>query len=369
VRILGFGTYDGARQPRVSVLLRGLEELGAEVEELNLPLGFSTAERVAMLHRPWLLYRLGFRILRRWTALTWRRSRLRPAPDVVVVGYLAQFDVILARLLFPRTVIALDLLVFADDTAKDRGLRVGTRTRVLRWLDRVAIGCATLVIVDTEEHLALLGSSQRDKAVVAAVGAAESWFRRPKTERQDRPLQVVFFGLFTPLQGAPVIGSAIAALPADLAIEISMVGTGQDFAETRARVGDDPRVTWVPWIEPESLPEFVAEHDICLGVFGTTDKALRVVPTKVFQGAAAGCAIVTSDTTPQRRTLGDSACYVPAGEPGALASALVGLSGRPSEVLRLRRAAYELASRSFRPVDVAAPVLAALQDLSFQETK
>ena len=42
------------------------------------------------------------------------------------------------------------------------------------------------------------------------------------------------------------------------------------------------------------LPALVAGHDVCLGIFGTGDKALRVVPNKVFQGAAAGCAIVTS---------------------------------------------------------------------------
>ena len=73
-----------------------------------------------------------------------------------------------------------------------------------------------------------------------------------------------------------------------------------------------------------NLPALVAGHDVCLGIFGTGDKALRVVPNKVFQGAAAGCAIVTSDTAPQRRALGDAAVLVPPGDPEALAAALRG---------------------------------------------
>ena len=51
-----------------------------------------------------------------------------------------------------------------------------------------------------------------------------------------------------------------------------------------------------------------------------------MVPNKVFQGAAAGCAVVTSDTAPQRRVLGDAAVLVPPGDPAALAEALRSLA-------------------------------------------
>ena len=63
-------------------------------------------------------------------------------------------------------------------------------------------------------------------------------------------------------------------------------------------------VTWRDWVPTAELPGLVASHDVCLGIFGDTDKALSVVPTKVYQGAAAGCASITSDTAPQRRGVG-----------------------------------------------------------------
>jgi len=359
VRIVGFGTYDREKHPRSGILLDGLRQLGEEVTELNAPLGLSTAERVEMLGRPWLAYRLLFRLAHRWSALTLRRARTHPAADVVLVGYLGQFDVVLARMLFPRTVVALDLLIFGGDTAADRGVRKGMRLTLLMGLDRLAMACATLVIVDTEEHAGLVPSSQRHKVVIAPVGSPDSWFAEP-ADVQTSPLKVLFFGLFTPLQGAPVLGEAIALLPPDAPIEITMVGSGQDLAETRRRAAGCPFVTWHEWVEPDELRRLLREHHVCLGIFGDSPKSLRVTPNKVFQGAAAGCAILTSDTPPQRRLLGKAARFVPVANAIALADALRSLAADPSEVCRLRRSAYGRAEADFRPRSVAEPLRAAL---------
>jgi glycosyltransferase involved in cell wall biosynthesis len=366
MRIVGFGTYDRQKHPRVGILLDGLGQLGDEVTELNAPLGFTTAERVTMLARPWLAYRLLLRLLRRWATLTVKRIRVRPHCDVVLVGYLGHFDVILARLLFPRAVIALDLLIFAGDTASDRGVHKGPELTLLRALDRVAIGCASLVIVDTEEHADLLPASARRKAVVTPVGSPDESFAEP-SQIETSPLKVLFFGLFTPLQGAPVIGAAIALLPADTGIEITLVGSGQDLAETRRRVAGSSLVTWREWVEPSELRHLLQEHHVCLGIFADTPKAQRVTPNKVFQGAAAGCAILTSDTAPQRRSLDDSARFVKVADPAALAEALRSLAADPSEVRRLRTSAHQRAEADFRPRSVAQPVRAAFSTITRQK--
>jgi glycosyltransferase involved in cell wall biosynthesis len=384
MHVVGFGTYDRQKHPRVGILLDGLRQLGDEVSEINAPLGFSTAERVAMLGRPLLAYRLVLRLLRRWFALVVAVARTRPAPDVVLVGYLGHFDVVLARLVFPRTVIALDLLIFGGDTASDRGVRKGPKLTLLMALDRLAIACATLVIVDTQEHAGLMPPAARHKVVVAPVGSPDEWFAEPAeiqpgplkvvvapvgspderlaepAQVQPGPLKVLFFGMFTPLQGAPVIGEAISRLPADTPIELTMVGTGQDLAETRRLAAGSPLVTWRDWVEPDDLRRLLREHHVCLGIFADTPKALRVTPNKVFQGAAAGCAILTSDTAPQRRALGDTARFVRVADPIALAEALRSLAGNPDEVHRLRTSAHRRAEEGFRPRSVTQPVRAAL---------
>lgn len=389
--VLGFGTYDTRVHPRVGTLLEGLAGRGARVEQCVEPLGLSTAQRVAILRQPWRLPLLAARLLGCWARLAVRARGRKP--DAVVVGYMGHFDIHLARLLFRHRPIVLDHLIGAGDTAADR--RVGGRLRggLLRRLDRAALRAADVVVVDTEEHRDLVPEALRHKTVVAPVGAPASWFAAKAAalgERADRPtatldtatpgtvtpdtgilhtatpddgpLRVVFFGLYTPLQGAPVIGAALGLL-ADAPVAATMVGDGQDRAAAERAAAANSRVTWLDWVEAEALPDLVAGHDVCLGIFGATPKARRVVPNKAYQGLAAGCAVATSDTGPQRRALGDAAVFVPPGDPHALAEALRSLASDADGLARRRAAGRALAEQRFTAHGVTADLAERLRTL------
>jgi glycosyltransferase involved in cell wall biosynthesis len=364
MRVLAFGTYSVQVHPRFGVLLEGLRAHGDTVAEVNVPLGLSTASRVAMLRQPWRLPLLLVRLVRCWSVLSWRGwwAARRQRPDQVFVGYLGHLDVLLARLLFPRTPIVLDHLIFAADTALDRGERPSWKTALLRRLDRTALRCANVIVLDTPEHAAMVPPGLADRAIVIPVGAPSAWFQAgtdaaaAPARPEGAPVRAVFFGLFTPLQGAPVIGAALGELADVPDLAVTMIGTGQDLTPTRRAAAANPRVTWLDWAPAAALPAEVAGHDICLGIFGTGGKAGRVVPNKVFQGAAAGCAIVTGDTGPQRRLLGDAAGYVPIGDPAALAATLRRLATDPAELTALRKAAAERAATEFTPSTIVRPL-------------
>jgi glycosyltransferase involved in cell wall biosynthesis len=168
----------------------------------------------------------------------------------------------------------------------------------------------------------------------------------------------VFYGLYTPLQGTPTIGAALGKLAAaSTPIEVTMIGRGQDEAETKSAAAANQSVHWRDWVPATELPQVVASHDVCLGIFGTGEKARRVVPNKVFQGAAAGCAIVTSDTAPQRRVFGDAAVLVPPGDADALATGLLELASDRDRLAELRAAARGLAEKRYSPAQVVAPLI------------
>jgi glycosyltransferase involved in cell wall biosynthesis len=357
VRWVAFGTYDRTRHPRVGVLLDGLRASGDEVSEVNEPLRLDTASRIAMLRQPWRLPILAAKLVRCWTVLAWRaREVRRDPPDAVLIGYLGHFDVRLARRLFGQTPVVLDHLISAAGTARDRRLAGsgGVKGRLMRAIDDAALGDADIVVVDTYEHQAALPATAARKAVLAPVGASEEWFEIGRAKRPratDGPLRVIFVGVFTPLHGARTIGEALAEL-ADDDIDVTMVGTGQDYAACRKAAAANQRITWLDWVPGAELPLVVGSHDVCLGIFGTGRKALDVVPTKVYQGAAAGCAIVTSDTPPQRAALADAALFVPPGDAKALAAALRALAEDRSEVAYLGAAAYTHAVAHYTPASV-----------------
>ena len=365
MRILAFGTYDVRTHPRIGVLIEGLRSAGDEVVEVNVPLGIDTESRVAMLRQPWRVPKLALRLLRCWArlAVQGRRAYRRQRPDAVLVGYLGHFDVQLARLLFRRARVVLDHLIFAADTATDRGESTSWKVRLLGALDRRALRSADLVLVDSDEHAALVPAGLADRVLVVPVGAPAAWFAAgdaagPRADPEV--LRVVFFGLFTPLQGAPAIGTALGELAADPRIQVTMVGRGQDRPETERLAAANRQVEWIDWVPAARLPGFVAGHDVCLGILGGGAKAMRVVPNKVYQGAAAGCAVVTSDTRPQREALGDAAVFVPPADPAALAAALRTLADDGPELAKLRAAARDRARDRFAPAAVVGTLRARL---------
>jgi glycosyltransferase involved in cell wall biosynthesis len=374
MRTIIFGTYDTAMHPRIATIAEGLSARGVDVVECNIPLGLSTADRVDMLAKPWKAGALVARLAGRWFGLAAKARRLG-RPDAVVVGYLGHFDVHLARLLYRRgkVPLVLDHLISAAGTARDRRISGGgLKQRLLTLIDAAALRAADIVVVDTEEHLEIVPEKYRHKAVVVYVGAPEPWHAAAAEPAvtTDGPLKVVFYGLYTPLQGTPVIGEALGRI-AGAPVEVTMIGHGQDEPATRRAAAANTAVRWIDWVPAAELPALVAAHDVCLGIFGTSDKALRVVPNKVFQGAAAGCAVITSDTAPQRRVLGpvfqesglqesgpqeSGAVLVPPGDPAALADALLRLAGDRDALLKLRHAARQLAAERFTPEQVVAPL-------------
>lgn len=360
LRILFFGTYDPERHPRVKVLKEGLAARGADVRECHRPLDLGTAARVRILQRPWLAPLLLARIAVAWIALAVRGLRHRDI-DVVVVGYMGHLDIHLARLLWPRTTRVLDHLISLADTATDRGETAHWKTRLLDAVDRAAVQAADVPVVDTDAHVALLPRGAASRAVVVPVGAPNEWFIR-RRGADGEVVEVVFFGLFTPLQGTPVIGATIAHLAGEQRLRFTMIGNGQDLAEAQRRAGDAPNAKWIDWMEPDELRQVVARSDVCLGIFGTGQKALRVVPNKVYQGAAAGCAVVTSDTEPQRRALGHAGIYVPAGDAEALAETLHKLATDLSQLEEARRSMLAHARNNFTPRAVVAPLWDVLRE-------
>lgn len=104
--------------------------------------------------------------------------------------------------------------------------------------------------------------------------------------------------------------------------------------------------------------------DICLGIFGDTDKARRVVPHKVFEALAMGKPIITMDTPAARELLvHDETSLLVSNNPTALATAILDLARDPLKRVRLGAAARALFESRLQPADVVAPLIRAIDSV------
>ena len=334
MRVLYFGTYE-RDYPRNAQVISCLRRAGVEVAEHHVPVWDGRRDS----------WRAGPGAAARLAAAELRLLRRPPgAYDAVLVGYPGHLDLPAARRAARgRPVVFNPLVSLSDTLVGDRGrFRPGSpAARVLAAIDRGGLRAADLVVADTRagaDHLAELAGLARDDVEVAFVGAEERIFSPGWSPRSQ--FTVLFVGKLIPLHGVDTVLAAARAAPE---LRFRLVGSGQLEELVRSRPGN---VDWVPWVEYERLPEELHRASCALGIFGTSAKALRVIPNKAFQALACGTPLVTADTPAAAELLvdGESALLVPPGDAEALATALRRLADDPGLAARLAgggRAAYE----------------------------
>ena len=334
MRVLYFGTYQ-RDYPRNAQVISCLRRAGVTVTERHVPVWDGRRDNWSA--GPGEAARLAAAELRLLTPVT-------SDFDALIVGYPGHFDLPAAKAAaHGRPVVFNPLVSLWETFVADRGrFRPGSAAaRVLAQVDRRALRAADLVVADTRanaDQLARLAGLPGERVETAFVGAEDRLFT-PGWEPTER-FTVLFVGKLIPLHGLETILAAARATPE---LEYRLVGSGQLEELVRARPAN---VEWVPWVEYEQLPRELHRASVALGIFGTSEKAARVIPNKAFQALACGTPLVTAETPAARELLvdGESALLVPPGDPQALASALGRLAGDRGLMQRVSengRSAYE----------------------------
>lgn len=280
-----------------------------------------------------------------------------PRPDLVWVPCFRQRDFPAARrwsrqqgipLLFDPLISAYDKQV--EERRKLRADSSAAR-RLLAW-ERTLFTAADIVLADTEEHASYFCQHlgiRREQIHIVPVGAEEVLFKPcgQGVPQSQRPLHVLFYGSYIPLQGPVVIAQA-ARLTSEAPVIWTLIGQGPLRRECEVLTRGLPKVRFEDWLAYDVLPQRICEADVVLGVFGTTPKAARVIPNKVYQALACGRAVLTRSAPaypPGLREAPASGVYwVEAGDPAALARTVMHLAEAPDELAaahRLARTSYE----------------------------
>lgn len=341
-RVLLWGSYDTSK-PRIRLLREGMKRAGLELTEIHSRVWEDVVDKSQILGTTAKLRRL-WKLLRAYPALLWGLVRAR-RPDVLLVAYPGLLDVMIARiaanwwgvpLMFDVFIsiydtVVLDRRLLRPDTFFAKALR-RIEARCLRWADHP--------FMDTAAHARYVESLfdlPPGHVGHVWVGAEIECFPSlpPRIRNNAEPLRVLFYGQFIPLHGIATIIEA-ARLLRDDPVQWILIGEGQESAHIDAMLLDDPlpTVQRIAWVHYEDLIAQMTHADVCLGIFGTSDKASNVIPNKMFQIIAAGRPFITRESNAIRelvREPGADAVLVPAGDASALAAAVRARLLRPSD--------------------------------------
>jgi glycosyltransferase involved in cell wall biosynthesis len=364
MRLLWLGTYE-RDYTRTRVLMAGLRELGVEVLECHRPLWELTRHKAGTFLSPAGLPALAGRLGAAWGGLALEQRRLRGV-DAIVAGYPYMPDALPAWAFARgrRVPLVADALISMSDTLAGDRARVGPAVGgALGALDTVTLRCADVVIADTDAHARFYAERfgvARQRLGVARVGAETAVFK-PAPPPEGRP-RTLFYGKLAPLHGLDTLLEA-ARMPGTPPVRL--VGDGQlgDWLAEELRRDRPPGFEHVPWIEYEQLGAELARAGICLGAFGRSEKAARVVPNKVYHAMSVGRPVITADTPAAREVLEHerTALLVPAGDAAALAAAMRRLDEDTDLRVRLGAAARERFLEVASQRVVACDFLAALE--------
>lgn len=336
-----FGTYE-RDYPRNKVVIEALRRVEVSVVECHLPLWERTRHKTGKFFTPQSLFLLTAKFL--WGYIKLIRSYLKRARDlqIVMVGYIGQFDLLIAKLLIKlgrrRSLIFNPLVSLYDTLVDDRGLFApgSLVADFLFALDRWAFRLADRIVLDTDAHIDYISKKfgiDRAKFVRLFVGADEEVFPPGSVREEATPFVVLFVGKFIPLHGIPHIITAAKLLEEERDIHFEIVGSGQLYDQIMelCRRLEVKNISFTEWIPYEKLAEKMAQAHVCLGIFGEGGKARRVIPNKVFQGLATGMPVITGDSPASRELLrhSQSAILVPMADPEALAQAIRTLKEDP----------------------------------------
>ncbi len=308
LNIMAWGTYDTGK-PRVRILLRGLRENQVALTECHAHL-WQAVEDKTQLKGVFAKLWLCLRWLASYPALIyqfWRAVK----PQAVLLPYFAYLDILV---LWPfaklrRTPLILDAFIPLYDTLVHDRKMLSPRNP-LAWLawgwEWLALHAADMVIFDTRAHQDYFSKTfglNPHKCGVVYVGVEPEFFQPQSANvRKDTTrTTVLFYGQFIPLHGIETIIEA-AQLCNDDTIDWVLIGTGQEANKIQKMLEEKPvqNLQWIKWVNYEELNSWIQQADICLGIFGKSEKANRVIPNKVFQILASGKPLVTRDSDAMR---------------------------------------------------------------------
>ena len=329
------GHYDLEGYSRGRILYKGLKKNKVEVD--------------IFLGKGKLKY---LRILKRVLKKDYDAIIATGTTTLFVVKFIKEFSIIKKPLILDSFISDYDTLVHDRKIVSENSLKA----RILWFTDKYSCKFADNAIVDTKQHKEYFVEEfdlDPKKFEIVPIGADDEIFyprNFEENKKNGEEFNVTFFGSFIPLQGMQYILKSAKILE-NYNIIFNLIGEGQTFPEMKklARKLELRNVNFLGWKRIYELPNFIANSDVCLGIFGNTEKAKRVIPNKVYEVIAMKKPIVTGDTPAIREFFRnrENSLLCEIANPDAIADAILELKDNPELREKIAKNGYKLFRENF----------------------
>lgn len=360
MKVCYFGSY-APSYPRHRIIIKGLRSQGVDVTEVTD----------------------SSQILIRYPKLA-RKYLSEKDFDVIFVGEASNYVQPLAILLkkITKKPLIFDTYVSLYDTNQDRGVHQNpVLSKLFYNLDKYNCLFSDVVLQDTNQNVEYFHETfhiEKEKFRRLLIGAEDEIFY-PQNEysvndkdykispdKNPESFKVLFYGTYIPLHGIEYIIRAAKILENEN-ISFQIIGRGQTFPEIQKLYAslNLSNIEFKGLVDYQELPNYIAQSDACLGIFGGTEKSMRVIPTKAYQILAMEKPLITG-YSPGALELFENrnnALLCEMANPESLASAILEL--KEDEKLRTRIAVqgYNLFQEKLTPEKIGLEALKIIKSI------
>ncbi|MFA9288654.1 MAG: glycosyltransferase family 4 protein [Weeksellaceae bacterium] len=367
-----FGTYDRSFTSN-KLMLEALHKINAKVIEVNAEIKVTRLDTKKEMN--WGNFIM--RILRKYRIFTeiakhWKELK---TCDVIYVGYPGHFDVFIAWPLAKILGIKLVFnpqLIFYTGFAEEQGIlnKESFMGRAAKWGESLIYNICDMVFADTplqETFLIEQLNVKKEKIRVLPIGADDSYYRYTPYTNKDKKLNVVYYGLYSPIHGVDYIIEAARILKADKDIVFTFVGNGNAFQRNydKAQKYGLTNCVFYPNTPLDQHPAIIEKGDIFLGFLEKHPSVDRIIPNKIYQGLALNKVVLTADAAVTRSLFKhkENMYLVKPADPQALANAVLELKNDPTLRKHIAESGNDLFKKEFKPEQVANKLVSFMKEL------
>jgi glycosyltransferase involved in cell wall biosynthesis len=287
---------------------------------------------------------------RHYPRLIWNAIIKSRGCDLVIIGFYGQIILPVIKLLTWKPIL-FDMYIATFDTmVHDRMVtnEKSWKAKLYKLSDKISCKLSKALVLETNDHI--LDFSQKfnvpqnkfNRIFLAVDNTALK--PRPQQKAGDNFL-VHFHGEYAPFHGVQHIIKAAYILRNEN-VEFQIIGRGITFDTDYklARDLDLKNVRFIDFVPYDSLANYMANADVCLGIFGDNERMLRVTTNKVIEAIAMARPLITGRNAPVQELLthNKSVYLVERANPDALAEAIIKLKEDKELREKIARGGYKV---------------------------